>query len=280
MTLKIVYPRHSLVSDRGAALSLPPSVVGGRVSMDDPDVYAQSSVQLYPLATKLEYADGRIFRYGKHGATSTSVPLARLVGNANLCPGATGDPDVDGFEGDPYVAAAVDDEYVDLEIATAYAENFFEDGMLAVYPSGHFACYRIAGNDLGGGTYCRVYLDGKLKTALLATTGITAYKSRFSQLKQVGAEGAGYASAIGVSQASAFTADYFSWIQTKGPCIITPTAYFGDAVHQRGVYVNPNDGTIEAGDVYDPSTGYHCIGYLLSRTESGYGDLWVMLMLE
>lgn len=280
MTITIHKPHHKLISENGAVLWLPSSVVGGRGQMGTPDIYTQSSTQLYPLATKLEYADGRVFRYGKHGATSTQPPMARMVVNANLCPGATGDPDVDGYEGDPYIAAAAGTSQVDLEIATAYAENFFEDGMLAVYPTGHYNCYRISGSELGDGTYCRVYLDEPLKTALTATTGVTAYKSRFSQLKVAGAEGSSYASAVGVSQASVFTADYFSWIQTRGPCIITPTVYFGDSANERLCMLVPANGTMGTAASYDPSSGHQVVGYLLSRTESNYGDLWVMLMLE
>src|SRR3990167_11248417 len=165
--------------------------------MGDPDIYAQSVTQLYRLNTRLEYADGRVFRYGKFGATSTGAPIARLVGNANAAPGATGEEDVDGYEGDPYVAAAVGAEQVDLEVATAYAENFFEDGMLAVYPTVAYREYRICGSELGDGTYCRVYLDAPLKEALTVTTGVTAYKSIFSQLNVGGAEGAGFTSIMG-----------------------------------------------------------------------------------
>src|SRR3990167_9459361 len=137
--------------------------------MGDPDIYAQSVTQLYPLNTRLEYADGRVFRYGKAGATSTGAPLARLVGNANAAPGATGEEAVDGFEGDLNTAAAAAAEHVDLEEATAYADNFFEDGMLAVYPSGLYVEHRIAGSELGHRTYCRVSLDAPLKTALSAS---------------------------------------------------------------------------------------------------------------
>jgi len=150
----------------------------------------KSSTQIFPLGTKLEYADGRVFRYAKFGATSTSVPQARLCVNANLCPGATGDPDVDGYEGDPYNAAAVGATYVDLEIATAYAENFFETVCWRATRAATCASTRICGSELGNGTYCRVYLDVPLKTALAVDTGVTAYKSIFSQVKDAAAEGA------------------------------------------------------------------------------------------
>ena len=279
MTIAKTKISASRVSRNGYDLWLPAQVVGKRINLSKPDIYTQSSVQLYPLGTRMETADGRVFRYGKAGATSTNVPLARMVVNCNLCPGATGDADVDGYEGDPYTAVAAGDECVDLEIATAYAENFFEDGMLAVYPSGHYCTYRIIGSELGNGTYCRVYLEEPVKTALGVSDGVTAYRSRFSQLKVGGAEAVGYVSAIGVCQASGFTADYFVWIQTRGPCIVTPTAYFGDSANER-LCMFWQDGTIATAASADPSSGHQIVGYLLSRTESSYGDLWVYLTLE
>lgn len=275
MTISRIKPSQSLMSKNGALLWLPANIVGGRISLADPDIYTQSVTQLYPLGTKLEFADGRVFRYGKWGATSTNVPIARMVVNANICPGATGDPDVDGYEGDPYIAAAAGDEQVDLEIATAYAENFFEDGLLAVYPSGHFCSYRICGSELGNGTYCRVYLDAPLKTALGVTTGVTAYKSLFSQLKDGVAEGSTFTSAMGIVMTSAFTSGYFGWVQRRGRCIVTPTGYFGDTADERMAQLH-TDGCI----ALKAALGTHTVGYLTQRTESGYGDLEIWLQLE
>lgn len=282
MTVAINRPRHTLISDSGAVLWIPRSPIVP--SMEIPDVYAQNSAQKYPLGSKLEYADGRVFRYGKIGATSTSVPIARMVVNANLCPGATGEPDVDGYEGNLYAAVAVGDTYCDLYQNQADAENFYEDGMLAVYPSGHYCEYRIAGNELGDGTYVRVYIDAEngFRTAMTAGTaestggtGVTAYKSIFSQMKDAAAEGAAYVSAVGVCLATGFTANYFAWVQRRGRCVITPTAYFGDSANERMAQMH-SDGTI----ALKAADATHTVGYLTQRTESGYGDLEVWLTLE
>ncbi len=279
MTLKIVNVSQSLVSRNGYQLHLPGKVTDGLLGLPEPDIYTQSSVQLFPLGTKLEFSDGRLFRYGKWGATSTNVPKARMVVNANLCPGATGEPDVDGYEGDPYVAAALGSQHVDLEIATAYAVNFFEDGMLAVFPTNAYREYRICGSELGNGTYCRVYLDTPdgygLREALETTTGITAYKSLFSQLKDAAAEGATYVSAMGAVLCTSFTASYYGWVQRRGRCIVTPTAYFGDNADERMAQLH-TDGCIALKAAY----GTHTVGYLTQRTESGYGDLEIWLQLE
>lgn len=282
MTVAINRPRHTLISDSGAVLWLPRSPIVP--SMEIPDVYTQDSAQKYPMGAKLEYADGRVFRYGKIGATSTSVPIARMVVNANACPGCTGHEDVDGYEGNLYAAVAVGATYCDLYQNQADAENFYEDGMLSVFPSGHYVEYRIAGSELGDGTKVRVYIDAEngFRTAMTAGsaestggTGVTAYKSIFSQMKDAVAEGSTYVSAIGVCLATVFTVNYFAWVQRRGRCIITPTAYFGDSANERMAQMH-TDGTI----ALKAADGTHTIGYLTQRTVSGYGDLEVWLTLE
>ena len=283
MTVAINRPRHKLISDSGAVLWLPRSPIVP--SLEIPDVYAQDSAQKYAMGAKLEYADGRVFRYGKIGATSTSVPIARMVINANICPGATGDPDVDGYEGNLYAAVVVGDTYCDLYQDQADAENFYEDGMLSVFPSGHYVEYRIAGSELGDGTKVRVYIDAEngFRTAMTAGTsestggtGVTAYKSIFSQMKQGGAEAATYETALGVCLATGFTVNYFAWVQRRGRCIITPTAYFGDSANERMAQLVASDGTMSLKN----ADGTQTVGYLTQRTESGYGDLEVWLTLE
>ena len=307
MTVKITKAVHKIINRNGASLWLPANIVGGRLNLADPDIYAESTVQLYPLGTKLEFADGRVFRYGKWGATSTNVPIARMVVNANAAPSCDGYVGDDGFEGNLYAAATVGDEYVDLWTiiaasatgyrTTVFAENFFEDGMLAVYPSGHYVEYRICGNEVttevsATADYTRVYLDEPLKTAMTVGTagayvttgtlteasggtGVTAYPSIYSQLKDGVAEGSTFTSAMGVCLATGFTSGSFGWIQRRGRCIITPTAYFGDTANERMAQLH-TDGTIALA----AADATHTVGYLTQRTVSGYGDLEVWLTLE
>jgi len=284
MTVKIKKPLHKIIAKEGAAIWLPSTCADIPINLEIPDVYEQDATQKYPMGTKLEFADGRVFRYGKIGATSTTPPQARLVVNANAAPGCTGEEDVDGYEGNLYAAVAVGDTYCDLYQNQADAENFYEDGQIAVYPSGHIAGYRIAGNELGDGTYVRVYIDSKngFRTAMTAGTaeatggtGVTAYKSIFSQMKTAGAEGTTYVSAIGMCLATTFTVNYFAWVQRRGVCVATPTAYFGDSANERMAQMH-TDGCI----ALKAADATHTIGYLTQRTVSGYGDLQVWLTLE
>jgi len=223
MSVTLEKVTHKVINRNGWSLWLPGRVVKGLINFDGPDIYTESTTQLYPLGAKLEFADGRIFRYGKWGATSTEAPLARMVANLNHQAEMTGYEDTEGFYGDLKTAAVAGDMYVDLEIATAYAENWFEDGFLVAFSSGHFQQYRIAGNELGTGVYCRVYIDneGGLKTAISATEGVSAYRSIFSNLAQ-GSYHPDYFPYVGVPLCSAMTSGSFGWIQRRGLCWLTP----------------------------------------------------------
>lgn len=281
MTLKINRPVHKLISNKGAMIWIPCSCKDV-FSLAEPDIYAQSVSQIYPLNSRLEFADGRLFRYGKWGETSTTPPIARLVCNANLAPGATGGTTY-GYEGDLDATSnyAVGSTTLIMNDTTDRAENFYEDGMLAVYPSGHYVEYRIAGNEVATTVDdVTIYLDDPngLQTALVvSSTGITAYPSLFSRVAYNDATG--YESALGMVLANTMTSAYFGWVQRKGRAIITPTAYFGDSANER-LAMMWSDSTIATAVTADPSSGYQIVGYLSQRTQSGYGDLEVQLMLE
>ena len=277
MAVQFEVVNHKVINKNGWSLWLPGKVIKGLANFDEPDIYTQSSVQLYPLGAKLEFADGRVFRYGKFGATSTSVPLARTVINANLVPGSAA---TNGYEGtlDALSNYAAGSTTLIMNDTTDRVENWYEDGMLAVYPSGHYVEYRIVGNEVATTVDdVTIYLEQGLKTALVvASSAITAYPSIFSNLKQGAAADPGFESCMGVCLCSGFTSTYFGWIQRKGRCIVTPTAYFGDTDSERMAQMHSSDGTsaLKAADAT------HTIGYLTVRTVSAYGDLEIWLQLE
>jgi hypothetical protein len=273
-------PVHKIINRGGAAIWLPPSCFGPcRIS--EPDIYAQGSDQVYPLGTKLEFADGRVFRYGKFGETSTSPPLARLITNKNLAPGATGGGTY-GYEGSLDAASdyAIGSTKLIMNDTTDRVKNFYEDGMLAVYPATPYVEYRIAGNDAATTVDdVTIYLDNPtgIRTALVVdSTGVTAYPSMFSEMAYNDASG--YESALGVILC-AMTDNYFAWVQRKGRAIVTPTAYFGDSANER-LAMMWSDSTIATAATADPSSGYQIVGYLSQRTQSSYGDLEIWLQLE
>jgi len=279
MSVEFVKVSHKVINRNGWSLWLPGKVIKGLNNFSEPDIYTESTTQLYPLGTKLEYADGRVFRYGKWGATSTTAPLARMVVNLNHQAEMTGYVDTEGFFGDLYTAAEAGDTYVDLEKATAYAENWFEDGFMVCFHDTTNSCfsqYRIVGNELGNGTYCRAYIDreGGLKGGISATEGVSAYRSIYSNLAQ-GSYAPDYYPTIGMSQVATMTADSFGWIQRKGLCWVTPTAYFGDSANERAAEPK-SDGTVGV----KSHLANQQAGYITIATISGYGDSLLWLQFE
>ncbi len=266
---------HNLINNKGAMLWCPRSAIPQE--LQDADIYAQSSTQIYPLSSRLEFADGKLFRYGKWGETNTSGPIARMVVNGNLVPGSAA---TNGYEGsiDATSDFAVGSTIIILNDTTDRALNAYEDGMLAVFPSGHYVEYRIAGSDKATTVDdVTIYLDDPngLQTALVVnSTGVTAYPSLFSNLKSP-PDDAGFDAFMGVSLCDTMTSDYFGWIQRRGRAIVTPTVYFGDTANERMAQAS-SDGTI----ALKSADGTQTVGYLTQKTVSGYGDLEVWLTLE
>ncbi len=269
---------HDLINNKGAMLWCPRSAIPQ--SLQDADIYAQSATQIYPLATKLEFADGRVFRYGKFGETNTTVPLARMVCNGNLVPGSAA---TDGFEGalDATSDFAVGSTILVMNDTTDRILNAYEDGMLTVFPSGHICSYRIAGSDIATTVDdVTIYLDDPngLQTALVVnSTGITAYPSIYSKLVQPSnaSSGAAFTSAVGLYLGDTMTSSYFGWLQRRGRAWVTPTAFFGDTANERMAQLH-SDGTI----ALKAADATHTVGYLTQMTISGYGDAMVWLTLE
>lgn len=270
--------RHKLLNYKGMTLAIPAHREGTPVgSFTDVDIYAQSSAQLFPLATKLEFADGRLFRYGRFGATSTAAPAARLLYNHNYVPGSA---TTDGYEGtlDSTSDYAIGSTTLVINDTDDRVENWYEDGMLACYPTGHYCEYRIIGNEGASSVDdVTIYLEEGLQTALtVSSTAITAYPSIFQNMRNdSGSAYNGYVSAVGLYIGNTMTSAYYGWAQRKGRAIVTPTAYFGDSANERMAQMH-SDGTI----ALKAADGTHTVGYLTQRTVSGYGDLEVWLNLE
>lgn len=276
MTVHIHNPVHSLVANKGAMVWLPRSPIAPNLAT--PDVYAQTATQLYALGAKLEYADGRVFRYCRFGETATTPCIARFVCNANLCPGATGGS-VYGYEGtlDAASDVAIGSTTLITNDVTDRVENFYEDGMFASFPSGHYVEYRIAGNEAAASVDdVTIYLDdpaGLRTLHVVNSTGITTYPSMFSEVQYMPASG--YETAVGMYLGITMTDTYHGWVQRRGRAIVTPTAYFGDNANERMAQLH-SDGTIALKAAYATQT----VGYLTQRTQSDYGDLEIWLTLE
>jgi len=230
------------------------------------------------LGTKMLLPDGRTFRYCK--AAGALAGLMRASINSNYAPGCTGHTNEDGFEGAPSANVAAGGVSVQFADTTARVRDYYKDGYLVSYPSGHYQTNRILSNEPGDGATVTVELEEPLKTAITTSTGITAYVSPYGAVKAAMSTNQEYEPFICVSPLPV-TSGYYFWGQTAGPCPITAHGgtWPGQSAHYRDVFFHM-DGTIDPSSVADPTSGYQRAGYLLSATVSSYGDLWIMLQLE
>jgi len=245
------------------------------------DVYTQSTTKNYNIGSKKQVYD-RTFRYSY--AFADLAALARLVVNSNYEGGVTGHLNADGYEGTAY-AALRGQAYLDIKDTALRAADFYQGGKVIIYGSTIFHQYEIVSSDAGNGTYVRLYLLSPIVVEdVTASMGVTAYRSPYSAVAPAGSVQVGFETFIGVNLIPV-THGYYFWLQTAGPCIVTPTGgtWPGSAVNLRAVYPNPSDGTIQPATISDPSEGYQCIGFLLSATggtANDYGDLWIQLRLD
>ncbi len=252
----------------------------------DQTVYEGSTTQKFEVGTKrVEY--GRTFRYAHNViAIETEGVVQRLLANANYVPDAINHLDEDGFYGKPYVLVEEEDTYVDLDTAVTFAANFFQGGYYIAHIGTLMIMHYIVASDLGDGTYCRIYLDSPSTQQVAITVDVEVYPSPYSNVIDSPSLIAmdSWVSFIGMMQCDALAADSYFWLQTQGPCWITPTTWIaagcpGRAAFQRDVYAHI-DGTVQSADGLDPTDGYQRVGYLLSATEASYGGAHIMMQLE
>lgn len=276
MTIRYSKPNYSLRNQDGGGIWLPPNCLRSLINLERIDPFNVDTVQQYPLGT-IGMLDSRRFVYVE--ANGSIDDLGRMVVNESYVPGATSHEDEDGFEGALYAAAAAGDEYVDVADTGALAENAWEGAYFVAFPSGGpYIAIRIIGNDAGNeSTHARAYLDTPLPAALTTSVGVTVYLSPFKNV--TAPHGHDYESFLGVPLCPATDGQYL-WVQTWGPAWVTAHGgtWPGSAAYQRHVYAH-SDGTIDPSSVLDPSSGYQCVGWLIGRTVSSYGDAFVWLTI-
>lgn len=245
-------------------------------------LHEQSAVKIYPLGMPYK-SNNQLYRYSH--AEAALAGLARLVINSCYAPGVTGHEDVDGYEGDLYADAPIGQIYVDIADTAGRAENFYQGGHLIIFSSTIFHQHYIVKSEAGTGSYVRCWLSKPIVAeAAEVGDGVTAYRSPYSDVAVAGSVQAGFEPFIGINLRPV-TIDYYFWLLTAGLVWVTATGVVwpGAAAHQRDVYANPNDGTINVASQQDPTTGYQKVGWLSTATggtSSDYGDALIMLQLD
>jgi len=219
-----------------------------------------SSTQRYTLGTRLVSGDGRVFRYGRCGASLTDMKHG--VKNNGTLVTEYGSIVSACAAGATSLTVTFNGDFND----TALAANQLIGGYISLYNSSSIRDQRmITSNtavDAGGGA-CTIGIDEPIVTAVAATFGCEVLANPYYDLRNMNEI---FSSVMGMPASLPTTGQYF-WIQTWGPCRITPTgAELGQNQNER-MFVFDAFGSLRSVDAMD--TGNYSeqnAGFIIEKT--------------
>ena len=224
-----------------------------------PDIYETGTTKLYPIGTRLELPDGRVFRYALSSGACYAGQGAAFVYDEAVGYTTIG------------TTAAIGALEVDITAAThdALTKDELAGGYIIIYGSSNADVqFRgILGNNTSGSglAIAGVELDGPLVVAVTgASTGCELFYNPYSSIALVAAEGQALSKA-GVPACEVAASGSYFWLQTWGPCWIAPqnTGFQAEANQRQAIW--RHDGTIQAsehGDAYDTT---QTAGFLITE---------------
>lgn len=282
---------HDLRCVDGVTLFLPPHPESAVVNMAQPDVHAESATQLYPIGTLAWYAgEGKKFRYCKAAADMGTNYRNFLAAFGNYVPDSSTYANVNGFYGTTGVIAKdVGDTDLTFTDTVDKAVDFFAGAYFMHFTSAG-QC-RETGYVISGPATAStdpwsttVKIHKPLKYAIVADDPLEIWCSPYGNIKAGCVQGDaydGYETYAGVPLIP-ITDTYYFWLQTAGPCFITPNGWStlcpGYAANSRIVMVGGSAGHITTQAA--SGTGYQPIGELLCVTESQSASAFVNMDLD
>ena len=234
---------------------------------------------LYNVGDRIQLPDGRVFRYGKCGDDLDGMKWGCKNHNLLIT-------ELDAIA----VAAAVGQNYIDITFADTdgvandgvIATDELRGGLISIYRSTDRQQRGIIGNAsraAGDTTNTRVYLDAKLKTAVLENDNVEVIGNPYINLRQGSLSGG---SVMGMPAVLATEGQYF-WIQTWGMCRVTPNAAelgANNAGDRQFVFDNYGSVTSHLVDHTDGTTSYQHAGFLVEKTDSTAGSAAPFINLQ
>jgi hypothetical protein len=284
----------SKISIGGKELWFPSPVDAGKYETEVPLVSTHGTVKKYPLGTKLETADGRVFRYiyasgtcypqlgaykSKLTNTVTTAPTQKTA--AEMVASYPGETLASGAVGSEYVAVTIDTEIGVLTTGVLSA-NELEGGYIVVgngsgqAPQNRRIVSHPALTSTGGTLVVR--MDEPLVTAVTAsTTTIELMESPYYCIL-ADLAGGDYVSYIGIPACQMAALDY-GWIQTWGPCWATSNSNTCNSAADRTIVFVGNGSVVSSDDVTVES-GFQIAGFALDKSSNGGSNApFIMLQL-
>lgn len=232
------------------------------------------TTQRYIYGTRFLTWDGRVFKYGRAGATCYSYRgVARMTGSSADSVYAT-NPVNGGQIGDRHITATLaSSTFTGDELAGGYVFIYDKSSTNGNIQRG------IIGNEATS-TTTKIYLDYPLQIALIGPAGTNdafeVFNNPYRILQNID-EDYEYAPWMGVPARNATVGQNF-WLQTWGPCITTPgeAGVYAPAANSRSL-VWAGNGSLHAAKSHLNATGYQYAGYQLVVGTAAYGPLFMLM---
>ncbi len=197
-------------------MSFPTTIHNTAASREHKNLY---DVERFPVGQKMEYEDGRIFRFA-------------LVGGADLVIGnVVQGTDTTAENNLTPVAAAVGDSVIDLTMGNIAAIDYFKGGYIYVEVTPALGdCYKIGAHAaFAASSGQEVPLaDGEtVRTTITSTTRLSMVRNPWAGVILLTATAT--AAPVGVAVSIGADAEY-CWVQTRGPCAVLVASALGEAV--------------------------------------------------
>ena len=241
-----------------------PNSLAGQLRIDPTDttqfgVYSTGTVKKHLFSTRYRVGD-RVYKYGK--AAAALIPKK----------GAKNNGAYSGVTGGSVTARAPGDIWVDnLLDGTTGGSTWFgtKNNMVGGFwsqPDTANSQFRIiTGHEKGAnGAIIKVYLDGPITRAMIATSFMELAQNPYAQLTQADNK---YTSVMGVPT-TAIASSSFGWFQTWGPCWLNPNTPVADTVNWRTV-VWRSEGSIQSFDDAIGEAGHQVAGFVIDNTSPG-----------
>lgn len=175
-----------------------------------PDPFSESSTQLYPLGTKLEYGD-RTFRYAKMGATGTDAKAGKLLQTKTAV--------ADHRDLAVPSGASIGSSTITVTVGgTTVSANEYSEGYLHINDvDGQGQLFRIKSHPEGISTNVVFTLYDKVNKALGSSSKADLIHSSYHNLIVAPVAETGVISGVTVID---MTAEKYGWVQTAGPCSV------------------------------------------------------------
>lgn len=248
------------------------------------DIYEISATQKHRLGTRCQRGQ-RVFVYAKAASTLHTSALAALDREQDIAYRA--------------VAATVPAGSTQITLTTTTGDGQDSDGQIDAHEleGGYIVIFVGDGTEINMGILdntevtasshtITITLDGELPTEVTNAMYAECVSSPYLEVTSEVATAGGFKTYVGLPMAVATTTYPYCWLQTWGPCFISPANNFGDANPGTAQYnhalVVRAGGTVQTFDS-DVAESEHAqrVGFILFKGKSdGQGAPFMMLQIS